>query len=89
MGKKEKYDGRSRPANKAYDEGWNRIFKARAVKDKGKVKNLDEAVTNFLVKSGIVNDGVKVEDLTKILNDVEKDYDAAEDLKKIEDRNGF
>ena len=23
---KEKFDGRSRPSNKAYDEGWNRIF---------------------------------------------------------------
>jgi hypothetical protein len=64
--KKEKFDGRSRPANKAYDEGWNRIFKA-----------------------GVVNNKVKVEDLTKILKDVDKDYDASEDLKKIEDRNGF
>ena len=64
--KKEKFDGRSRPANKAYDQGWNRIFKA-----------------------GVVNDKVKVKDLTEILKDVEKDYDAAEDLKKIEDRNGF
>ena len=26
MSKKEKFDGRSRPANKAYDEGWDRIF---------------------------------------------------------------
>ena len=66
MGKKEKYDGRSRPANKAYDEGWNRIFKA-----------------------GVVNDKVKVEDLTKILKDVDKDYDATKDVKKIIDRNGF
>ena len=64
--KKEKFDGRSRPANKAYDQGWNRIFKA-----------------------GVVNDKIKVKDLTEILRDVEKDYDAAEDLKKIEDRNGF
>ncbi len=24
--RKEKFDGRSRPSNKAYDEGWNRIF---------------------------------------------------------------
>ena len=24
--KKEKWDGRSRPTNKAYDESWNRIF---------------------------------------------------------------
>ena len=64
--KKEKFDGRSRPANKAYDEGWNRIFKA-----------------------GVVNDKVKVDDLTKILKDVDKDYDATKDVKKIIDRNGF
>ena len=64
--KKEKFDGRSRPANKAYDEGWNRIFKA-----------------------GVVNDKVKVEDLTKILKDVDKDYDAEKDVQKIIDRNGF
>jgi len=24
--KKEKYDGRSRPTNKVYEENWNRIF---------------------------------------------------------------
>ena len=24
--KKEKYDGRSRPTNKTYEESWNRIF---------------------------------------------------------------
>jgi hypothetical protein len=66
MGKKEKYEDRSRPANKTYDQGWNRIFKA-----------------------GVVNDKIKVKDLTEILRDVEKNYDAAEDLKKIEDRNGF
>ena len=64
--KKEKFDGRSRPANKAYDEGWNRIFKA-----------------------GVVNNKVKVEDLTKILKDVDKDYDAEKDVQKIIDRNGF
>ena len=26
MSKKEKWDGKSRPTNKAYDEGWDRIF---------------------------------------------------------------
>jgi len=26
MATKEKYDGRSRPTNKVYDESWNRIF---------------------------------------------------------------
>jgi len=26
MATKEKYDGRSRPTNKVYEESWNRIF---------------------------------------------------------------
>jgi len=30
MGKKEKWDGRSRPSNKAYDEGYARIFNPAA-----------------------------------------------------------
>ena len=29
--KKEKYDGRSRPTNKAYEENWNRIFGSNPV----------------------------------------------------------
>ena len=29
--KKEKYDGRSRPTNKAYEESWNRIFGSNLV----------------------------------------------------------
>ena len=29
--KKEKYDGRSRPTNKAYEESWNRIFGSNPV----------------------------------------------------------
>ena len=29
--KKEKYDGRSRPSNKAYEESWNRIFGSNPV----------------------------------------------------------
>ena len=29
--RKEKYDGRSRPTNKAYEENWNRIFGSNPV----------------------------------------------------------
>ena len=29
--KKEKYDGRSRPPNKVYEESWNRIFGSNPV----------------------------------------------------------
>ena len=38
--KKEKYDGRSRPINKAYEENWNRIFGVKSnngVKKRGHV----------------------------------------------------
>ena len=31
MATKEKYDGRSRPSNKAYKESWNRIFGSNPV----------------------------------------------------------
>ena len=31
MATKEKYDGRSRPTNKAYEENWNRIFGSNPV----------------------------------------------------------
>ena len=31
MSKKEKFDGRSRPTNKAYEESWNRIFGSNPV----------------------------------------------------------
>jgi hypothetical protein len=31
MATKEKYDGRSRPSNKAYEESWNRIFGSNPV----------------------------------------------------------
>lgn len=53
MIKKEKFDGRSRPTNKDYEESWNRIF------------------------------GKKKKPLDK------EDEDIAEELKKIEERNGF
>jgi len=31
MATKEKYDGRSRPTNKVYEESWNRIFGSNPV----------------------------------------------------------
>ena len=54
MAKKEKWDGRSRPSNKAYDEGYARIFnpvakelrtskfKSQVIKNKKKEKTLHE-----------------------------------------------
>jgi len=54
MAKKEKWDGRSRPSNKAYDEGYARIFnpvakevrtpkyKSQVINNKKKEKTLHE-----------------------------------------------
>jgi len=43
MSKKEKWDGKSRPANKAYDEGWARIFdRKKFEKLQQEQRNLDE-----------------------------------------------
>mgnify|MGYP003644502593 CR=1 FL=1 len=49
--KKEKYDGRSRPTNQAYEESWNRIFGVKSnndVKKRGHVNQ--EPRTNMKEK---------------------------------------
>jgi|TARA_R110000824_G_scaffold5662_2_gene25987 hypothetical protein len=52
--KKEKYDGRSRPTNKAYEDSWNRIF--------GKKIKKNEEVVGYYI-DGYGDKGIKV--LTK------------------------
>ena len=42
-----------------------------------------------IFSKGVVNTETSVKDLKKVLKDINQDYDAAEDLKKIEERNGF
>ena len=98
MGKKEKYDGRSKPADDAYREGYERIFGqkeneelAESYKEsKRQTAERTDPLKNFsedLRKS--IGTKVKVKDLKKILGNVDKNYDASEDLQKIIDRNGF
>ena len=54
-----KYDGKSRPANKAYDESWNRIFGSNPVA---------KQVRTPKIKSQIVS-SKKVYDRKKLRND--------------------
>jgi hypothetical protein len=42
-----------------------------------------------IFSKGVVNTETSVKDLKNVLKDINQDYDAAEDLKKIEERNGF
>ena len=58
----------------------------------GKSRPANDLYTkNFkrIFSKGVVNTETSVKDLKNILKDIEQDYDAAEDLKKIEERNGF
>ena len=78
MGKKEKWDGRSRPSNKAYDEGYARIFnpaakEVRTPKYKPKV-----------IKNKKKEDYFKSKSVKELLEEMDQD-----ELKEIEDRNGF
>jgi len=62
----------------------------------GKSRPANDLYTkNFkrIFSKGVVNTETSVKDLRKLLyvdiKDIDQDYDAAEDLKKIEERNGF
>ena len=76
--KKEKWDGRSRPSNKAYDEGYARIFnpvakEVRTPKYKPQV-----------IKNKKKEDYFKSKSVKELLEEMDQD-----ELKEIEDRNGF
>lgn len=58
----------------------------------GKSRPANDLYTeNFkrIFSKGVVNTETSVKDLKNSLKDIDEDYDAAEDLKKIEERNGF
>lgn len=58
----------------------------------GKSRPANDLYTkNFkrIFSKGVVNTETSVKDLKNLLKDIDQDYDAAEDLKKIEERNGF
>jgi len=58
----------------------------------GKSRPANDLYTeNFkrIFSKGVVNTETSVKDLKNVLKDIDQDYDAAEDLKKIEERNGF
>jgi hypothetical protein len=58
MSKKEKWDGRSRPTNKKYKEGYERIF--------GKKIKKDEELEGYYI-NGYSNKGIEI--ITKKKND--------------------
>jgi len=72
--KKPKWDGRSRPANKAYDEGYNRIFGE---------KEQDQLKESY--KQSLQNK----KDRDPFNIKVKEEKTTPEQLKKIEERNGF
>ena len=51
--KKEKYDGRSRPTNQAYEESWNRIFGSNPVA-KDRLELLSLSHKSLLLKNYII-----------------------------------
>ena len=85
MKKKFKYDGKSRPATDLYKKEFDRIFGK-------KIKN-DEEVTGYYYNGYDENAEIevltekKVEDPFK--KEIKKGKVSKEDMKEIEDRNGF
>tara|TARA_R100001163_G_C5051530_1_gene188333 strand:+ start:749 stop:982 length:234 start_codon:yes stop_codon:yes gene_type:complete len=77
MAKKEKWDGRSRPSNKAYDEGYARIFNPAA-----------KEVRTRKYKSQVIKNKKKDDPFGKSVKELLEEMDP-EELKEIEDRNGF
>ena len=76
--KKEKYDGRSRPSNKAYNEGYERIF------GKKEEDELKESYKQSLKNKKERDDYFERKSVKQLLEEMDQD-----ELKKIEDRNGF
>jgi hypothetical protein len=76
--KKEKYDGRSRPSNKAYNEGYERIF------GKKEEEELKESYQQSKTNKKEREDYFKSKSVKQLLEEMDQD-----ELKKIEDRNGF
>tara|TARA_B110000285_G_C15105767_1_gene607829 strand:+ start:155 stop:361 length:207 start_codon:yes stop_codon:yes gene_type:complete len=61
--KKEKFDGRSRPANKAYDDNYDRIFGQKEIKE------LDESLKQSKANK---KEHDAQEDVDKILKEIEE-----------------
>jgi len=76
--KKEKYDGRSRPSNKAYDKGYERIF------GKKEEEELKESYQQSKTNKKEREDYFKSKSVKQLLEEMDQ-----EELKKIDERNGF
>ena len=78
MAKKEKWDGRSRPSNKAYDEGYERIF------GKKEEDELKESYKQSLKNKKERDDYFNSKSVKQLLEEMDQD-----ELKEIDKRNGF
>ena len=76
--KKEKWDGRSRPSNKAYNEGYERIF------GKKEQDELKESYKQSLKNKKEREDYFERKSVKQLLEEMDQ-----EELKKIDERNGF
>ena len=76
--KKEKWDGRSRPSNEAYDEGYERIF------GKKEEEELKESYKQSLKNKKERDDYFKSKSVKELLEEMDQ-----EELKEIDKRNGF
>jgi len=76
--KKEKWDGRSRPSNKAYDKGYERIF------GKKEEEELKESYQQSKTNKKEREDYFKSKSVKQLLEEMDQ-----EELKKIDERNGF
>ena len=76
--KKEKWDGRSRPSNKAYNEGYERIF------GKKEQDELKESYKQSLKNKKEREDYFERKSVKQLLEEMDQD-----ELKKIDERNGF
>jgi len=57
MGKKEKWDGRSRPSDENYRKRWNEIFGGKEVEDPFKKKIKEEKISDEEFKKIIDRNG--------------------------------
>ena len=78
MSKREKYDGRSRPSNKAYDESWHRIFGSNPVA-------LEVRTPKF--KSQVVVSRKYITEKEMITDKDAKEFHKM--IKKLEEQNKF
>ena len=80
MKKKFQYDGRTRPSDNKYREGYDRIFKQNPVAKEVRTPKYKSQVINNKKKE----DYFKSKSVSELLEEMDQD-----ELKEIDKRNGF